>query len=110
MNETMKDLGWTCEKTIVIYIYGYYHNPKNKDPWIWSYGNNDFHAIRLDHFKKQGDRWSYVPKDINHTKDKVPIRSTPDIKNPDSYWTGRPRPAPIPRQRYCCCKPKYKNR
>jgi RHS repeat-associated protein len=103
---TTKECKSTCDKEVmVIYIYDYNDNPAKKDPWkdpwIHSPGKNDFHAIR-----GECGQWSYVgaarPKGYPDSE----VHPTPDPSNPDSYWTKRPQPVPVPKQRYCCEKKK----
>jgi hypothetical protein len=96
-----KECKSTCDKEVmVVYIYDYNDNPQNKnpwtDPWIPSTGN-DFHAVR-----GQCGQWSYVgaarPKGYPGSE----AHPTPDPTDPDSYWTKRPDPVTVPKERYCC--------
>ena len=87
---------------MVVYIYKYGDNSNNRspwsDPWLRNPRYNDYHAIRAS--ADMDGTWTYVPHDCAKTSpDAAPV-STPDPRNPDSYWTN------VPKQRYCCCKDK----
>jgi hypothetical protein len=96
---------------MIIYIYRYDYNPKDKDPWKDAWITppsgapenivNDFHSMRYD-----GSKWSFVSHYYQNYKDdpSFKIENPPDPSNPDSYWTNRPKPKEIPTQRYCCTR------
>ena len=86
----------------------YDYNPEKKnpwsDPWIGHPWLNDFHAIRGH---DNGSRWDYVDQHYPNKNDpRAKPEPTPDPSDPDSYWTKRKNPVPIPEHRYCCCKKK----
>jgi len=100
------------ESKMILYVHKYPHQ-QGSDPYEDPFPANrevaDYHAIKSS--SGCGGSWSYFPgfgkKKGGHWGDAKDIIASPaDPKDPDTYWTQRKKPVPVPKHRYCCCKPK----
>ena len=118
MESALKELGFNCSEVdsysdcdckgkqkIMVYIYKYFNNPNNTDPWTgpWYYdsANNDWHAVRED----ADGTWSYLEFDFDKTTKPSVLNPLPmivnKVPNPDKVPPTFPK---FKLRKFCCCK------